>query len=216
MVLLTAGTAGIGLGIAERLGREGATLFLCSRKKVRPSLLQLPASYQSCLCLCSGVCDPTAADVAPKTVDVVQRLQVNVDAAVKQLRDAGVAAVGCVAHVGSRDDLKKFVQSAVSIHGRIDILVSNAAVNPAAGLILDMPDAAIDKILDINVKSAIWLAKEAKPYMSKVCQTSWATPVQSNSPSLGPLHCLRPGRVGQRGSVVFPRVGPGAVRGAGV
>lgn len=35
---------------------------------------------------------------------------------------------------------------------RIDILVSNAAVNPFAGRIVDTPSEAIDKILDINVK----------------------------------------------------------------
>jgi dehydrogenase/reductase SDR family protein 4 len=53
-------------------------------------------------------------------------------------------------------------------YGAVDVLVSNAAVNPAAGLILDMPDSAIEKILDVNVKSAILLTKEARPHMSKV------------------------------------------------
>ena len=33
--------------------------------------------------------------------------------------------------------------------------MSNAAVNPSEGGILGMPESAIDKILDINIKSAI-------------------------------------------------------------
>ena len=51
---------------------------------------------------------------------------------------------------------------------RIDVLVSNAAVNPAAGPILEMPDAAIDKILDINIKSAILLTRSVLPHMQRV------------------------------------------------
>ena len=33
-VVITAATAGIGLGIAQRLGEEGAKLTICSRKQV--------------------------------------------------------------------------------------------------------------------------------------------------------------------------------------
>ena len=33
-VIITAATAGIGLGIAQRLGEEGAKLTICSRKQV--------------------------------------------------------------------------------------------------------------------------------------------------------------------------------------
>ena len=50
----------------------------------------------------------------------------------------------------------------------IDVLISNAAVNPAAGPILQMQDGAIDKILEINVKSAVMLTREVAPHMSKV------------------------------------------------
>jgi NAD(P)-dependent dehydrogenase (short-subunit alcohol dehydrogenase family) len=39
----------------------------------------------------------------------------------------------------------------------IDVLVSNAAVNPTAGPLLSTPLEAMDKILDINVKAALAL-----------------------------------------------------------
>ena len=90
------------------------------------------------------------------------------DEAIRLLQARGVEVVGCAANVGKREDLQRLVKLAKDTYGTVDVLVSNAAVNPAAGLILDMPDSAIEKILDVNVKSAILLTKEARPYMSKV------------------------------------------------
>jgi dehydrogenase/reductase SDR family protein 4 len=52
-------------------------------------------------------------------------------------------------------------------YGRIDILVSNAAVNPTAGSITEASEDSIDKIFDINVKSATLLVGEALPHMRK-------------------------------------------------
>ncbi len=43
--------------------------------------------------------------------------------------------------------------------GRIDILVSNAAVSPAAAAISETSSESVDKILDINVKAAIMLVQ---------------------------------------------------------
>ena len=61
------------------------------------------------------------------------------------------------------------LQDAQDAYGpSIDVLVSNAAVNPAAGPILQMPDSAIDKILEINIKSAVLLTREVAPHMPKV------------------------------------------------
>lgn len=58
------------------------------------------------------------------------------------------------------DERMMFSAQPVSMHpitaaqeyGRLDILISNAAVNPSAGRIVDSSADAIDKILDINVK----------------------------------------------------------------
>lgn len=50
--------------------------------------------------------------------------------------------------------------------GKIDILVSNAAVNPAAAPLLNTPADAIDKILNINIKAALMLVQDAFPHMT--------------------------------------------------
>lgn len=70
--------------------------------------------------------------------------------------------------------------------GALDILVSNAAVNPFAGALLDTPDDAIDKILDINVKSALILAREAVPHMRPGSSIVFVSSVTALNPA-GPI-----------------------------
>ena len=49
--------------------------------------------------------------------------------------------------------------------GRIDAFVSNAAVNPAYGPVLNTSEEQWDKLFDINVKAAFLLCKEVLPIM---------------------------------------------------
>lgn len=42
-------------------------------------------------------------------------------------------------------------------YGKIDVVVSNAAVNPSVGTILDSTESTLDKLWDVNVKTAILL-----------------------------------------------------------
>ncbi|KAI8475439.1 MAG: hypothetical protein J3K34DRAFT_404955 [Monoraphidium minutum] len=124
VALVTAATAGIGLGIARRLGQEGARVFICSRK------------------------------------------QSNVDETVALLRSEGIDVAGCACHVGSEEQRRQLVERAVQAYGPcIDVLISNAAVNPTAGPLLSTPLPAVDKILDINVKAALGLVQVAAPHM---------------------------------------------------
>ena len=51
--------------------------------------------------------------------------------------------------------------------GKIDMLVSNAAVNPYFGSMLDTPEASWDKIFEINVKNTFQLIQESVPHMEK-------------------------------------------------
>jgi len=46
--------------------------------------------------------------------------------------------------------------------GHIDILVSNAAANPTVKGILEMKEAVLDKLWDINVKASILLLQVSK------------------------------------------------------
>jgi dehydrogenase/reductase SDR family protein 4 len=49
--------------------------------------------------------------------------------------------------------------------GHIDILVSNAAANPTVDGILEMKEAVLDKLWDINVKASILLLQVGKFFL---------------------------------------------------
>lgn len=100
-------------------------------------------------------------------VVVSSRKQANVDEAVKLLKDQGSTVHGVACHVGSASDRKKLFDETVERFGGLDILVSNAAVNPEVGQVLEASEQAWDKIFDINVKSSFLLAKEAKPLIAE-------------------------------------------------
>jgi len=126
VVLITGATRGIGLATAERLGKEGGTVVICSRQKE------------------------------------------NVDEAVAKLKSQGINVHGIVCHVGTAEQRKKLIAETVAKYKRIDVLVSNVAVNPVMGPMLDATtEQAWDKIFDVNVKSHFFLIKEALPYMPK-------------------------------------------------
>lgn len=99
-------------------------------------------------------------------VVVSSRKQANVDEAVKSLKSEGIADVfGVTCHVAKESDRKKLFEQTVEKFGGIDILVSNAAVNPAVSSVLDSSEEVWDKIFDVNVKASYLLAKEVKPYI---------------------------------------------------
>ncbi len=79
----------------------------------------------------------------------------------------GHEAIAIPCNVGSKDDLARLVETTRSTWGRIDILVCNAATNPAYGPLSEMTDAAWDKILDTNVKGTFWLCNMVLPQMAE-------------------------------------------------
>ncbi|XP_049469026.1 dehydrogenase/reductase SDR family member 4 [Panthera uncia] len=100
-------------------------------------------------------------------VVVSSRKQQNVDRAVAALQGEGLIVVGTVCHVGKAEDRERLVATAVNLHGGIDILVSNAAVNPFFGNIMDATEEMWDKILNINVKATALMTKAVVPEMEK-------------------------------------------------
>lgn len=67
--------------------------------------------------------------------------------------------------VSARDAGVRIVQAALASFGRIDILVNNAGVTGGGKGLMDMDDAALDRILDINLASVMRLTRAAIPYL---------------------------------------------------
>ncbi|XP_055147717.1 dehydrogenase/reductase SDR family member 4 isoform X5 [Symphalangus syndactylus] len=78
-------------------------------------------------------------------VVVSSRKQQNVDQAVATLQGEGLSVTGTLCHVGKAEDRERLVATAVKLHGGIDILVSNAAVNPFFGSLMDVTEEVWDK-----------------------------------------------------------------------
>ncbi len=74
-----------------------------------------------------------------------------------------VSSLGC--HMGKPDEISAAVAAITAQHGRLDILINNAATNPVYGPIQDAAEEAFDKIINVNVKGPFLLCKAAHPLL---------------------------------------------------
>ncbi|KAE9452729.1 hypothetical protein C3L33_15358, partial [Rhododendron williamsianum] len=84
----------------------------------------------------------------------------NVDEAVEKLRARGIEVLGVVCHVSNAQQRKNLIETTVQKYGKIDVIVSNAAVNPSVDTILETKEAVLDKLWEINVKASILLLQK--------------------------------------------------------
>ena len=71
-----------------------------------------------------------------------------------------------VTDVSKRDEVKKLAQDAVSKMGRVDILVNNAGMN-APQAIDEIADETWDRVVEVNLSSAMALTRELVPHMKE-------------------------------------------------
>ncbi|WP_439893181.1 SDR family oxidoreductase (plasmid) [Ralstonia sp. 25C] len=77
--------------------------------------------------------------------------------------DGKAEALAC--HVGRMEDIEAAFTHIRNTHGRLDILVNNAAANPYYGHILDTDLAAFEKTVDVNVRGYFFMSVEAGKMM---------------------------------------------------
>lgn len=101
-------------------------------------------------------------------VVVCSRKKDKVDKAIEELKTLYPNQIaGTVCHVGNEEDREKLIKLTLDQFGGIDILVSNVAVNPYFGPIMDMQQSQWDKIFDVNVKTPFLLTQQVVPHMMK-------------------------------------------------
>jgi ketoreductase len=93
------------------------------------------------------------------SVYICGRDQSKLDAAVKDLKDAGYDVDGSTCDVIKIGDIKKFVQAAVDRYGRIDVLVNNAG-RSGGGLVAEHSDELWFDIINTNLNSVYLMTKE--------------------------------------------------------
>jgi NAD(P)-dependent dehydrogenase (short-subunit alcohol dehydrogenase family) len=92
-----------------------------------------------------------------------------VSALARELSMSSVAAAAALADLREEADCSRLVDTAVGLWGRLDILVSNAAAphGRERSPIADVPLAAWDLQLDVNLRGAFLLARAAVPAMRR-------------------------------------------------
>ena len=89
------------------------------------------------------------------------------EAAVEQInaKCGTTQAIAVACNIGYKEQLENLVETTRKQLGPIDILVSNAGVNPFYGRMSEIPDSAFDKTMNSNVRSNHWLAHMVAPDM---------------------------------------------------
>ena len=90
---------------------------------------------------------------------------------VTQIKQDGGKAEFVKVDVSSSKDVQEMIKFAVKTYGRIDVLYNNAGVSARplgdSGKIIDVPEEAWDKAINVNLKSIFLCCKYAIPEMIK-------------------------------------------------
>jgi NAD(P)-dependent dehydrogenase (short-subunit alcohol dehydrogenase family) len=89
------------------------------------------------------------------------------EAVAEGIRARGGEAFVAPCNVSRKEELEKLVAATLAHWGRIDILVCNAAANPAYGPLSQISDSAMDKVVETNIKGVVWLANMVAPQMAE-------------------------------------------------
>jgi glucose 1-dehydrogenase len=175
----------------------------------------------------SGIGRATALELGKRGAMVAINYIVNPEATAEletQINASGGRAIGLKADVSRVAELQGLVDAAVSAFGRLDIMVNNAGVETRTSL-LDTTEQQYDRVLDINLKSAVFGSQIAARQMIKQGgggRIINITSVHEDWPMPGNIaYCLSKGgmrmltRTGgvelARHNICIVGVGPGAV-----
>ena len=78
---------------------------------------------------------------------------------------AGGSAEALACHVGNMDDISSCFAHIKQAHGKLDILINNAATNPYFGDILDTDLGAYTKTVDVNIRGYFFMCVEGGKLM---------------------------------------------------
>ncbi|MCK9550354.1 SDR family oxidoreductase [Aquamicrobium sp.] len=83
------------------------------------------------------------------------------------IRAKGGKASALACHIGEMDDITAAFESIEKTHGRLDILVNNAATNPYFGPIVDTDPGAFQKTVDVNIRGYFFMCALGAKLMAK-------------------------------------------------
>jgi NAD(P)-dependent dehydrogenase (short-subunit alcohol dehydrogenase family) len=89
------------------------------------------------------------------------------EAVASAIRAAGGSAEALACHIGDIAGIEDVWKRVTEKHGRVDILVNNAATNPYFGPIQDTDVSAFQKTVDVNIRGYFFMSTHAVKLMAK-------------------------------------------------
>ena len=86
---------------------------------------------------------------------------------VDSIRAAGGKAEARACHIGELAQIQAIFADIEKAHGRLDILVNNAATNPFYGPIVDTDPMAFQKTVDVNIRGYFFMCSMGAKLMAK-------------------------------------------------
>ena len=84
----------------------------------------------------------------------------------QSLRDTGSEVLYCQGDIGSTADRTKIMREVKEYFGKLHVLVNNAGIAPKERRdILNMSEESFDRVLNVNLKGAFFLAQQAANWM---------------------------------------------------
>jgi NAD(P)-dependent dehydrogenase (short-subunit alcohol dehydrogenase family) len=110
-----------------------------------------------------GIGEATARLLARYGAHVIvsSRREDSVAAVAESIRAEGGQASALACHVGETESIEAAFASIAEQHGRLDILVNNAATNPHFGHITETPVSMIEKTVEVNVRGYFVMSQKA-------------------------------------------------------
>jgi NAD(P)-dependent dehydrogenase (short-subunit alcohol dehydrogenase family) len=102
---------------------------------------------------------------AGASVVIASRKLENLEATAREFASLPGKVVPIACHVGQKDRIENLVRETEARLGPVDILVNNSATTIGQGLALAVTDEMLDKIVEINIKSALRLVRLVVPKM---------------------------------------------------
>ena len=97
---------------------------------------------------------------------ITGRNQEELEKAVTELKNKGISIFGFQADVSNEDDNKRMAAEALTLFGRIDILINNAGISMRA-LFEEVDLEVVKKVMDINFYGVLYATKYCLPEIKK-------------------------------------------------
>ena len=116
-----------------------------------------------------GIGEAAARLLAQQGAHVIisSRKQEGCEVVARSIRDEGGQATAYACHIGDPEQIEAIFEHIRQVHGRLDILVNNAAANPYYGHITNTDMAAFTKTVEVNIRGYFFMSANACKLMKE-------------------------------------------------